>query len=77
MLVKRLVNLYSSVMANIILQLKKKLNGTTQVALAADIGVSPPHLCAVLKGRKPAGSKIRKYLGFEKQVTYRKRKLQT
>ena len=58
-------------MANPIAQLKKKLVGSTQVALAREIGVSPAHLCAVLKG-KPPGTKIRKYLGLERQVTYRR-----
>ena len=59
-------------MTNPIIQLKKRLQSTTQAALAREIGVKPPHLCEVLKGRKPPGIKIRKFLGIEKQVTYRR-----
>lgn len=59
-------------MANYITQLKIKLRGRTQASLAREIGISPPHLCEVLAGRKPPGTKIRKFLGVEKQVTYRR-----
>ena len=45
-------------------------------ALAAEIGVSPMHLCDVYKGRREPGPKILSYLKLtktvERVVTYRR-----
>jgi transcriptional regulator with XRE-family HTH domain len=52
--------------------LERKLEGTTAVQLAQEIGVSAAYLSMVRRGSKPVGPKVLRFLGIEKQVTFRK-----
>jgi transcriptional regulator with XRE-family HTH domain len=56
--------------------LRESLNGS-QAEMAEKIGVSPQYLSDVLNEKRGPGDKILAYLGLEKVITYRKRKLQT
>ena len=59
-------------MANPILELKKRVAGSTQVAVAAELGVSTQYVCDVLRGTRQPGPKILTALGLERHVTYRR-----
>lgn len=46
---------------------------TTQLEFSRDIGISPQHLCDVLKGRREPFGAILDYFGLERSVTYRRK----
>ena len=52
--------------------IRGKLGGTTQCALAAELGISPTYLSDVIHGRKEPGAKICEALGLKRVVTYEK-----
>jgi transcriptional regulator with XRE-family HTH domain len=49
-----------------------KREDLTQNQVAEAIGVSPPFLSAVMRGKKPATPKILEYLKLERYVGYRR-----
>jgi len=53
--------------------LRKKCEGRTQTAVAAELGVSSAYLSDVLNGRKEPGAGILEPLGVERVVTYRRK----
>jgi transcriptional regulator with XRE-family HTH domain len=50
---------------DIALQLRDKLEGRTQVDLAAEMEITPQYLSDVLSGRRDPGPKILEYLGLK------------
>ena len=52
--------------------LRRKVASSTQAAIADEIGCSGAYLSDFLNGKRTAGSKIQKYLGIERRVTYHK-----
>lgn len=50
--------------------LKREQNGDTQKDFANKIGVSPPHLCDVLAGKREPSGKVLEYLKLERIVGY-------
>jgi len=46
--------------------------GSTQRALAREIGISEAYLSDILSQRREAGKQVLEYLGLERRVTYRK-----
>lgn len=48
----------------------RKLKKQTQVALAADLGISTSYLCDYLHNRRNAGELIAKGLGLRREIFY-------
>lgn len=48
----------------------KRLRGTTQRALAAELGVSAAYICDILKGKRNPGDKILRPLGLSRSRSY-------
>jgi hypothetical protein len=55
--------------------LRESLGACSQVEVAKKIGVSPQFLSDVLNEKRGPGDRILEFLGIEKVVTYRKRKV--
>lgn len=62
----------SYTIADVMEALRHVATQQSQAKLAREIGVSGAYLSEVLSGRKPVGEKIALYLGFEREVKYRK-----
>ena len=54
-----------------IAELRRRLDGKTQAALASELGISVTHLCDILNGRRAVGPIVLKALGLERVVTFR------
>lgn len=55
--------------------LRASLGSSSQVEVARKIGISPQYLHDVLNERRGPGDKILEYLGIERVITYRRRKV--
>jgi transcriptional regulator with XRE-family HTH domain len=53
-------------------KLKELVESSSQALMAEQLGVTQQYISAVLTGVRPPGKKLLKWLGFERQVTYRK-----
>jgi transcriptional regulator with XRE-family HTH domain len=61
-------------MLDVLEVLRRKCEGRTQNAVAAELGVSPAYLSDVLNQRKEPGEGILEPLGIERVVTYRRKR---
>jgi hypothetical protein len=59
---------------HVIKELRKAAEKTGRSELAREIDVSPQLMCDVLAGRRSIGKKMLDYLGYERVVTYVKRR---
>jgi hypothetical protein len=53
-------------------ELQRRVDETSQRAVALELGISAQYLCDVLMDRRQPGKKILAALGIERQITYRK-----
>jgi hypothetical protein len=58
-------------MDNPLALLEMRIGLTSAARLAEELGVSQAYLSMVRHGKKPLGPKILRYLGIERQITYR------
>lgn len=61
-------------MKEIMERLSKALESESQASVARKIGISPQYLGQVIAGDRPLSEKILAFLGYERVVTYRRRK---
>lgn len=61
-------------MKEIMERLSKALESESQASVARKIGISPQYLGQVIAGNRPLSEKILAFLGYERVVTYRRRK---
>ena len=54
--------------------IESRLRTQTRTKLAAELGVSEAYLRDVIKGRRPASSRLIGALGLERIVTYRRKR---
>lgn len=59
---------------NPIMELRRRLDGKTQAALASELGISVTHLSDILNGRRAVGPLVLEALGLERVVSFRPRK---
>jgi hypothetical protein len=52
--------------------LRQRVESSSQVAVAKELGITPQYLCDVLAERRAPGKSILDALGLEKLVSYRK-----
>lgn len=55
----------------VLIKLKRRCLGTSQLRVAADMGVSPSYLSDVMTGHREPGPKILTALGLERVIRYR------
>lgn len=53
--------------------IRNRLNGKTQTALAAELGITLQYLNDILHNRRAAGPQVLRALGLERVVSYRQR----
>lgn len=58
-------------------ELRGRLDGRTQVSVAAELRISVQYLCDILAGRRAMGRKVLDALGYERVVSYRPRKAES
>lgn len=58
---------------NPITHLRTALDGRTLQYIAKEVGCSPQHIHAVLKGKKRPGPAVLDYLGLQKYIVYRRK----
>jgi transcriptional regulator with XRE-family HTH domain len=51
--------------------IRRRLDGKTQAALAAELGITPAYLSDILNFRREPGRRVLKALGLQKVVSYR------
>lgn len=54
-------------------ELRRRLDGKTQTALAEELGISIGHLNDILMGRRAIGPQVLAALGLERVVSFRQR----
>lgn len=51
--------------------LRRRLDGKTQTALAAELGITPAYLSDILNFRREPGRRVLKALGLRRVISYR------
>jgi hypothetical protein len=59
-------------MENPLTILRQRVDQSSQVAVAKELGITPQYLCDVLAARRAPGKSILDALGLEKLVSYKK-----
>ncbi len=55
----------------VLTKLRRRINGTSQRQVAADIGISPQLLCDILRGYRRPNEMVLNHLGLQEVVTYK------
>jgi hypothetical protein len=56
-------------------KLREVIGSSPRAKIAREIGVSPQYLHDVLNGRRGVGDRILAYLGYERVVSYRRKRM--